>query len=368
MRCRMLFGYPIEATSDNWLYECLCEILHSIHSNLATKNIITKWSEIIPEPYKKEPYKRRIESCLTRTGGLGDKLNIYQTALAKLTAAEQNQILKAFDDQNNIALLLSCQCNCEAITDLPLAIHEPVKTLFKYAFHLLNQMEIRDKHYKVIYDRVPSHTCPFCGCENFDAPGSPREALDHYLAESKYPFAASNLRNLVPMGNKCNSRYKLAQDILYKADGTRRKSFDPYSHPIEIRLSLDNSQPFAGKRTPSQLPRWQIEFSPDIEEVITWDEVFSIRERYERDVLDAEFISWLRYFKSWCKSAKIAPSSDPELVDALNRCATHCEEMGMSERAFLKASMFRMLQTHCQQDNQQLISFLMDIVNPKETP
>ncbi len=96
------------------------------------------------------------------------------------------------------------------------------------------------------------------------------------------------------MGNKCNSRYKLAQDILTKKDGTRRKSFDPYNHG-EISLSLNNSQPFAGKN--GQLPRWQIEFSPNTEEIITWDEVFHIRERYEKNVLNEEFKSWLRSFQ-----------------------------------------------------------------------
>ncbi|MFM7366725.1 MAG: hypothetical protein ACKO2Z_02745, partial [Sphaerospermopsis kisseleviana] len=214
-------------------------------------------------------------------------------------------------------------------------------------------------------DKVISHTCPFCGCENFDAPESPREALDHYLVEKKYPFAAANLRNLVPMGNKCNSRYKLAEDILINQNGIRRKSFDPYNHE-EIRLCLDNSQPFAGND--GQLPRWQIEFSLNTEEVTTWDEVFHIRERYERDVLNPQFKRWLDDFKSWCKSANIVPSSQGELVDCLNTYATLYEEMGISDRAFLKAAVFRMFHIHCQQGNQRLISFLMSRVNPRQIP
>lgn len=354
----MLFGYPVSATAENWLHECLREILYSIHTSLKAAATLPAWPEIIPAQYRKRLEKRR---------GLEDRLNDYKKVLEKLSTAEQNRILQALHDQNQIDLLLSCQLNCEAIGDLPEAIHEPVKKLFEFGFELLTKLEIRDKHYKVIYDAAPSHTCPFCGCEYFDAPEAPREALDHYLAESKYPFAASNLRNLVPMGNKCNSRYKLAKDILLRNDGTRRKSFDPYNC-TGIRLSLENSQPFAGTLAPTgQLPRWQIEFSPNTEEVITWDEVFHIRERYERDVLNAEFISWLRYFQSWCKSAKITPSSDQELMDALNRCATHCEEMGISDRAFLKAAVFRMLHTHCQQGDQRLISLIMSIVNPGQT-
>ncbi|BDI18777.1 hypothetical protein ANSO36C_45790 [Nostoc cf. commune SO-36] len=351
----MLFGYPVSATAENWLHECLREILCSIHTSLKAAATLPAWPEIIPARYRRRLEKRR---------GLEDRLNNYKTALEKLTTAEQNRILQAFHDQNQIDLLLSCQLNCEAIGDLPEAIHEPVKKLFEFGFELLTKLEIRDKHYKAIYDAAPSHTCPFCGCENFDAPEAPREALDHYLAESKYPFAASNLRNLVPMGNKCNSRYKLAEDILSQKNGTRRKSFDPYNC-TGIRFSLNKSQPFAGKT--GQLPRWQIEFEPNTEEVITWDEVFHIQERYERDVLNPKFKSWLDDFKHWCKSAKITPSSDQELLDGINSYATLYEEMGISDRAFLKAAVFRMLHTHCQQGDQRLISLIMNIVNPGQT-
>ena len=354
----MLFGYPISATATNWLHECLCEILRSIHASLKPATTLPDWPEIIPELYRKRLHRRT---------GLKDRLNTYRAALENLTLGQQEQILQALHDQNEIALLLSCQHNCKAITDLPQPIREPAKELFKFAFELLTDLEIRDKHYKVIYDAVPSHTCPFCGCENFDAPRIPREALDHYLAESKYPFAASNLRNLVPMGNKCNSRYKLAKDILIRDDGTRRKSFDPYNS-TGIKLSLENSQPFAGTPTTiGQAPRWQIEFESNTEEVLTWDEVFHIRERYEKDVLDPKFKSWLDDFKHWCKSAKILPNSDQEfsdqeLVDGIDRYATLYEEMGISDRAFLKAAVFRMLHTHCNNGDRRLISFIRTVI------
>ena len=48
----MLFGYPIEATSENWLHECLEQILIFIHNNLTDSNISTDWAEAISEPYK----------------------------------------------------------------------------------------------------------------------------------------------------------------------------------------------------------------------------------------------------------------------------------------------------------------------------
>ena len=86
--------------------------------------------------------------------------------------------------------------------------------------------------------------CPFCALEYFDAPGAPREDLDHYLAVSRYPFAAANLRNLTPMGMKCNERHKGDGDILRDEAGNRRQSFDPYVER-ELQVSVLNSIPFA---------------------------------------------------------------------------------------------------------------------------
>jgi hypothetical protein len=349
----MLFGYPISATTDNWLHECLCETLQLIHTKIETGKPLPEWPETIPELYRNR---------LQRRTGLKDRLQVYQTEVAKLTVAEQNRILQALNDQNEIALLLSCQHDCEAMTELPSDIREPVKALFEFAFSLLTDFEIRDKHYKAIYDASSYHVCPFCGCEYFDAPGAPREALDHYLPEHKYSFAAANLRNLVPMGNKCNSRYKLAQDILRKDDGTRRRSFDPYKHQT-VTISLDDSRPFAGTigKTGEQLPKWEINFSSSSEEVTTWDDVFHIQERYKRDVLDETFNTWLNGFRSWCQSRNI-PNTDQEWVDAIEGYAIYHESLGFEDRAFLKAAVFRMLQTHCQKGDQRLIKFIRDVV------
>lgn len=351
----MLFGYPIKATSDNWLHECLCQILHSIHSNLASGNTVTEWSKIIPESYR-----NKLKTRITRPGGLGDKLNGYQAALATLTALEQNQILQAFNDQNNIALLLSCQSDCEAIIDLPSAIHDSVKSLFKYAFDILTDLEIRQKQYHIIYESIPSHVCPFCGYEPFEALGigSRHEALDHYLLKDSYLFAGANLRNLIPMGYKCNSQYKHTQNILYRTDGTRRRSFDPYNKHEIVRISLDNSEPFAGNigTLGKPLPRWKIDFNSDSEEIGTWDEVFHIRERYAR-YLDAEFSSWIGAFYEKCQRKNIA-NSDQELVDAIQEYASDFELDGFGGEAFLKAAVFRMLHKHCEQGDQRVINLI----------
>jgi hypothetical protein len=195
--------------------------------------------------------------------------------------------------------------------------------------------------------------------EYFDTPGEPREALDHYLSKNRYSFAAANLRNLVPMGHKCNSNYKHSHDILRRADGSRRRAFDPYGG-VTVSITLAQSQPFAG--TDGLTPAWKIEFAPNYDEVATWNEIFRIGERYERDVLDDKFGRWIEDFWAWCRAAVIVLDGEAPLLRALKSYAEFQAACGLSDRAFLKAAMFRMLLRHCQKGDERLALVLRGVV------
>lgn len=350
----MLFGYLINPSPENWLHEYLYDILNSIHDSLKTEYALPTWPEIIPEKHRQKLQKRR---------GLKQKLNTYQTNLSQLTITEQDLILEALNEQNNISQLLSCQqVYCKTIDDLPSAIREPIKNLFEFAFDLLAELEIRDLHYRKIYKTIPFRVCPFCGYEKFSSPeiGSKREELDHYLLKKSYPFAGANLYNLIPMCHKCNSQYKHEENILYKKDGTRRKVFDPYNHTQMIQLSLNKSQPFEGNSLEDDeepLPKWEIEFIPHSDEIDTWDDVFDIRGRYIRDQLNAEFSSWLEIFGGWYKIRNISGSAQ-DLLNEINLYAQGLELEGFADEAFLKAAVFRMIYFHCQKGDPRLINLI----------
>lgn len=349
----MLFGYPVEATIENWFHECMKEIIQTIHNNLRNGQPLPAWPELIPEDYRND---------LSRKTGLRDRLVDYQTAVAKLTQDEQNRVLIALQEQNNIEQLLSGDCSCDALDSLPERVHQPIRALYYFGFELLSDLGIRDRQYEVIYGATPFHICPFCGFEYFDGPTAPRrEPLDHYLAKSKYPFAAINPKNLVPMGGKCNSKYKLAQDILFKEDGTRRRAINPYASP-RIQISLLNSRPFEGTSSIFPLPLWQIEFEPNTEEVSTWDSVFDIKERYRRDILDADFLTLLREFSIYCKDRRVRADSLPVIIQALHDFAEYWREMGMKDKAFIKAAFFDMLFYHCNAGNQRLCEIVGSVV------
>ena len=350
----MLFGYPTAATQDNWFHDCLCEILQTIHTSKQRGQSPPTWPTIIPETHR---------TILRSRHGLRDRLNKYQAVIDKLNESELNQVINAVKQQNEIASLLAGNCDCETVDDLPQPIRHPVADLFAFAFKLLTDLGIRDRQYKVIYNMIPGQVCPFCGCEYFDAPGAPREALDHYLVEKDYPFAAANLHNLVPMGNKCNSRYKYTQNILYSDDGTRRRSYYPYNEHHKIQISLENSQPFGGSYKFFPVPLWQIDFQPNSEETATWDTVFHIRTRYIRDILNPEFKSWLREFRAWCLRNPISLTSNSKFLHEIERFSDFWATAEMGDRAFLKASVFRMLHQHCQQGNQRLLAFVKRVVD-----
>jgi hypothetical protein len=353
----MLFGYPPAATQNNWVHDCVLQAVKNVHTLVDANKRYPPWPKILPDQH---------QATLMGRTGLRDRFKAYNVALRNLSSKdERDVVLAALDDQNRVADLLSNASNCVALDALPAAIRNAVTLLFDFAFGLLTDLKVRDEHYAVIYNSVAAHVCPFCGTEYFDAPGAPREALDHFLAKSRYPFAAANLRNLVPMGHKCNSNYKCAVDVLYDDSGSRRMVFDPYNH-ASIGVVLDDSDPFGGSTI--SLPNWAIKFDSDASAVSTWDAVFSIRERYRRDHLDEGYFAWLGEFQSWARSADKSGDTDANLIDALTRFEKYCVSNGMRDKAFLKAAVFRMLRLRCEQGHDRLKQLLRDLLRPSPPP
>jgi hypothetical protein len=347
----VLFGYPIAATAENWLNECLLEMVQTVHASHDGGQAVPAWPDIIPAAHRGKLSSRK---------GLRDRLKHYSVAAGMLSKLERQQVLTCLGQQNRIADLVMCSTDCECLIDLPKTIQTPATDLFGFAFELLTSLGVRDRHYHAIYNAASHHVCPFCGCEYFDAPGARREDLDHYLTKSLYPFASANLRNLVPMGMKCNQRYKQTQDILRDAAGARRRAFDPYADR-QIKVILDNSVPFGG--ADGQTPDWQIDFDPNSVECTTWDDVFHVRERIKRDVLDSSFRRWLGDFAAWFKRRMgIAEPKDTEVLDAMRTYAEDMALTGLTAQEFLRAPVFQMLHRYCKAGDQRVLALMKSVV------
>jgi hypothetical protein len=344
--------YPIAAVTDNnWLHECLCEMIKSIHEKITANLSVPDWPEIIPEPHR--------EKLKSRTG-LRDRLKKYQDKLQTLSQNDRDRVLNAFEQQNKIEDLLSCRCDCCEINALPQAINKEIKELFEFAFDLLKDLGTRDKHYEVIYQSLSERACPFCRIDSLSSPKSPREDYDHYIVKSIYPFAAANLLNLAPACKKCNQTYKTTKNILKKDDGSRRSSFFPYFAPYtQPELSLKRSQPFGV--IDARKPDWEIEFNPSTQETETWNEVFDIKRRYIDDVLDPEYEKWLECFFKWSKAKhKIQAGTVDEIKSAIFDFIDDVKLIGISGKDFLKPLVFEMIYEHCSNNNTRLIKFLKD--------
>ena len=150
-------------------------------------------------------------------------------------------------------------------------------------------------HYREFFERNPIGKCPFCGVS--DLKGiyhTRRDAYDHYLPKSRYPFNSINFRNLVPACNECNSSYKLSKDPVL-VGSVRRKAFYPYStskYVIEVSAVLN----FSTGTVPSNI---RFSFGPSglKAEIDTWKDVYGIEERYTAKFLSADAQDWLEEFR-----------------------------------------------------------------------
>ena len=318
----MFFGYPIAATAENWLHSCVCEIVMIVHACIEAGEDIPGWPDVVPAEYRLQ-----LQSRL----GLRDRIYRYAEAARELSGDELEQVELCLIQQNDITSLLDCTGDCDVIADLPEEIGGPSEDLFTFSFRLLSDLGIRDEQYRQIYKALSYAVCPFCGSEYFDSPTSHREDFDHYLARTIYPFAAANLRNLSPMGKKCNG-YKLQKDMLRDAAGDRRRAFDPYGE-VQVTVSLINSVPFGGPD--DQTPRWHVEFNPDSPECVTWDAVFS----------NKSFGPWLAQFAAWFRNRiGLADLSDNRLLEGIREHRKNLSFQGFKAREFLCVRVFEMLE------------------------
>lgn len=127
--------------------------------------------------------------------------------------------------------------------------------------------------------------CPFCGLSQFKNPrGIRREDFDHYLHKSAYPFAASNMQNLVPTCGTCNQDYKKAKDIL--ADGA---AFYPYAALPEVKLEVE-CQAYPAPDDLDDTGEWSVKLEllePGAAmdpRMIAWNRVYSIKKRLEDEI------------------------------------------------------------------------------------
>lgn len=196
---------------------------------------------------------------------------------------------------------------------IPVTYREIIKIDSNLAIEL---QKLFGRLYKYVIDRHPFYSvygtksefykeiigeetiCSCCGVGTMlNKHQKPVGALDHYFPINHYPFSAINFKNLIPICDVCNSKYKTQKDTLYKIktktiSGRRiqklkkYKAFFPYSDDydlIEVSVSITNNN--LSSLTPSDV---NIDYSLTNynEEIENWERLFKVSEIHKANLLD----------------------------------------------------------------------------------
>jgi len=357
----MLFIYSEDGLAENWLGNTVIATLLAGMEAISAGQPLPKWPACIPE--------ERRAILATRTG-LRDRIRAFWKVFAELDPPVRVQLQQAMVSQTDLPEIFSNGQACPTISGFDAKVRVAATSVFRFAFELLSELTVgakcvRDIQFAAIYENLGSRLCPFCGLGYFRAPGAPRHDLDHYMLISKYPFAGADLRNLPPMCSECNQDFKKTADVLHDVQGNRRVCSDPFGGPV-YSISLLNSRLFQGAFVRGiQYPAWQVDFVGPAPQATAWDEIFHIKERYERDVLNAEFLSWLRHFANWFVRTRGGIVDEDLLEASIPEYIGTVIQEGWADRAFIKAEVFQMLRQECSHPlrGPEAKSWLLDIVS-----
>nr|WP_025827968.1 hypothetical protein [Acetobacter persici] len=341
----MLFTYPVVSLTCNWLNDNIITSLVDGMLAIDGGGTPVAWPNCLPNAVRKR---------LQGQSGLKTKLKAVWTVYADLTPNQRATVRDVIAQQTNIPTLYrDTALNCAHLNALPAKVRPAVEELAEYAFDKLSSLKVdgralRDIHFKTIQDSGVK-VCPFCGLQNFQPAGLKRNALDHLMPISKYPFVSSDFRNLPPACHDCNSLYKKDTDVLYDSGGKRRSCCDPYSGPA-YKVSLLGSRFGEGNTIRGyKMPKWSITLvgKPGFQ-ASTWDAVYSVKLRYEY-TLDRDFIDWIKRFALWLVREDSAARSalPPQIAEELPRYIENVVQEGFDDAAFLKAEAFQVIISAC---------------------
>jgi hypothetical protein len=168
------------------------------------------------------------------------------------------------------------------------------KAPFYHAYELIGD------YYKKLVGR--SSYCRCCGLNKILTKfHSKRSGLDHYLSLNHYPFSSINFKNLVPICDICNEKYKLGEDTLCKTENKgkrnekryRVKAFYPFRR---TSLDIDISITFIKLKSIKNIEPENIDIEVNCtgydEEVESWDRMFGIKENYKAECCTDEMLSY----------------------------------------------------------------------------
>lgn len=222
-------------------------------------------------------------------------VNALKRKLSALDPGQKQALKNSLALNNDPCALLSDRT--APLPVIPEAIFPALKTLAVHLFQRTAKLkgveeacgECIDDHYaRFRHDNAPGNgnVCCVCGTDYLAQVRADendneqwRGPYDHLLAKDLYPIYGVDPKNLLPICNTCNSKAKLAKDLVLR-DGVRRLSFSPWTERAllqEIEVVVDDAIDL--------FPRVVVNLrsaDPDRQEKLaTWDDVYEIKSRVE---------------------------------------------------------------------------------------
>jgi hypothetical protein len=173
--------------------------------------------------------------------------------------------------------------------------------LYKYVINLqpiYSKYGKKDEFYKLIVDTET--VCHCCGVGTMlNIYQGPVGALDHYFPINHYPFSSINFKNLIPICDICNSKYKTQKDTLFLLKtitkfGVKRtsfikyKAFFPYSNEydlIDVSVKINNND-INNLTKDDIIINYSLENRD--EEILNWERLFKVNEVHKANLLSNE--------------------------------------------------------------------------------
>lgn len=262
-----------------------------------------------------------------------------------------------FESNNNIENLCSNTPDLKAYTyidvnEISEKLSEELKTFFTGLYSKILGKEIIknkigdiDDHYKKFMklnkSLVKSDICPYCGLSDTSNHfAETREAYDHFIPKSEYPFNSINFKNLAPMCHKCNSSYKGTKDPLHK-NGARRKSYFSYKNSDsffmpQVSITINTSDLMNLRPENIEVTIISEGFHEEIE---TWIDVYDIVDRYKEKLCGEDAKDWVQ---------RVLDESDnySERKDFLNKEIRYISAKPLNHLNFLKKAFYEAIIPH----------------------
>jgi hypothetical protein len=251
----------------------------------------------------------------------------------------RDKLINIYHKMNDIGLIRDTKIKRYTNNDIDTRIKKEVKELFDFLYSdVLDTYDIKDHYSKHYEDPLHSNWCTFCGMETLPHYTHLKSDYDHLLAKSIYPFCAINMKNLVPMGTKCNRDHKKDEDIIYYR-GSRNKGFNPYKLKFNISITFEETKLPRPTRRDGE---WKLNFHPNEAETQVWAGVFNMEDRIIKDHLTnpgkSDYDTWIETFIKINKTKKI--NSVPKLKIALKEFASSYDFDRYKQSRYVTSDLF----------------------------